>query len=218
MNDPLSALTELAAATDPNEARLALMRAREALGPAVDQYGPLMEMLCRRAVELSRLRRMAGTDELTGLPNRRVFREALEREVARLSRGGQPFAVIMLDLDGLKQINDTLGHQAGDRAILETGEALSESLRATDLPARLGGDEMVVLLPETDRAGAERAANRIRRAIERRVVDGVRLRVSVGVAVADRLGASGEELIGLADMRLYRDKRARKDARRRAAA
>lgn len=217
MNDPLSALTALAAATDPTEARLAFRHAREALGPAIEDYRPLMEMLCRRTAELARLRRMAGTDELTSLPNRRVFREALEREVARLGRGGQPFAVIMLDLDGLKRINDTMGHQAGDQAIRQAGEALTEALRATDLPARLGGDEMVVLLPETDRAGAERAANRIRRAIERRHVDGVGLKVSVGVAVADRLGASGEELIGLADMRLYRDKRARKAARRAAA-
>lgn len=209
----LPALTALASATDPNEARRALHDCRTALGPEADSYAPLMELLCVRAAELARLRRLAGTDELTGLANRRAFASGLQREVARLERGGQPFGVLLLDLDGLKARNDSLGHAAGDRAIQAAAEAMCDALRATDLPARLGGDELAVLLAETDRTGVEAAAERVRRAIEARVVDGVPLRVSVGAAAADRLGASGEELVGLADMRLYRDKRSRKGRR-----
>ncbi|MGE0787372.1 MAG: GGDEF domain-containing protein [Sandaracinaceae bacterium] len=217
MDSTLHALSALAAAADAREARIAWREASRTLGPELEEYRPLLELLCSRAAELSRLRRLAGTDELTGLPNRRAFRESLDREVARLARGGHPFAVVMLDLDGLKQLNDEHGHAAGDRALQLAADALSRALRASDLPSRLGGDEMAVLLPETGREGARIVAERMRHAIEGCTVEGRALRVSLGIAVAERMGTGADELVALADMRLYRDKRSRKSKAPRAA-
>lgn len=212
------ALTALAAAEDPNQAIVALRAAEAVLGSDGGRFRPLMVVLCQRAVELSRLRRLAGEDELTGVANRRGFRRALDREIARLSRGGHRFAVLLLDLDGLKLINDAHGHQAGDRAIVGAVEAIGEAIRATDLCARLGGDELAVLLPEIDREGIAATAERVRDAVERRRVAGAPLRISLGWAVAETGGVTGDELLGLADLRLYSDKHRRRSTRRALAA
>ena len=96
----------------------------------------------------------ARTDSLTGLSNRLAFEEAFEAEAARLERHGTQYALLLADLDGIKEINDRFGHQAGDEAICEVGHALRRQLRGEDFAARIGGDEFAVLLPETREEGA----------------------------------------------------------------
>jgi diguanylate cyclase (GGDEF)-like protein len=153
---------------------------------------------------------MAGRDPLTGVANRRTFSDALARELARHARTGQGVAVILLDLDGLKWINDTHGHAAGDAAIVSVARACEALLRTTDLVARLGGDEFVVLLSDVDEGGARVVARRVQAGIEKAVVAGSELRVSVGIAVAEAHGAKSEDLLAEADRQLYVDKRGRK--------
>lgn len=114
------------------------------------------------ARDVERLRRQASTDALTGLLNRRAFDEALTQEVARASRYRRPFSVIMMDLDGLKAINDHHGHSAGDAALVAMARAIRASLRSSDSAYRVGGDEFVILLPETPKRLIAAVIDRIR--------------------------------------------------------
>ena len=206
----VSALTELACADDVSTGLRALERAWATLGDALGPYRPLLETLLRRVSEVHRLRRLAGLDELTGVANRRAFHEAAERELARRGRSGEPLSLIMLDLDGLKRLNDTHGHAAGDEAIVAAARAFGGELRGSDVLARLGGDEFAVLLPETDADGARFVAERLRVALEREVVAGAALRTSAGVATLDGAGGELGILLAEADAALYGEKHARK--------
>jgi len=173
-----------------------------------------------RALEAQQLRTqkehfraLAEADGLTGLPNFRSFRARIEEEVARAVRYGQPLACAMMDLDGLKEINDRLGHAAGNRAILALADAVREELRETDFAARYGGDEFVVLLPQTSAQAAELFADRLRwRLLEVSDEAGLRVRASIGVAAlfADEVGSqeAAEDLLRCADEELYKAKRA----------
>ena len=109
---------------------------------------------------LGRDARSSGTDDLTNLPNRRVFTEAAAAELVRARRSGRSLAVVLVDIDDFKLINDSSGHSAGDRVLRGVADVLREHFRVIDRPARLGGDEFAVLLPETDAAGAHEAAER----------------------------------------------------------
>ncbi len=106
-------------------------------------------------VEIQRLRDLALVDDLTGLANRRAFVDRVHEVFAAARAGGPIFSLILLDLDGLKDINDTLGYQAGDRALQEFAAALRTAVRATDLPARFGGDEFAVVALHASEAEAE---------------------------------------------------------------
>jgi diguanylate cyclase (GGDEF)-like protein len=161
-------------------------------------------------------RALAQTDGLTGLPNFRSFHARLEEEVARAHRYGHHLACAMVDLDGLKQINDKLGHAAGNRAILALADAVREELRDTDFAARYGGDEFVVLLPQTSEAQGALFAERLRK----RLADvseqaGLPVRGSIGVAAvnAEELDSpeAAEDLLRRADEALYRAKRSGRD-------
>ncbi len=161
-------------------------------------------------------RALAQTDGLTGLPNFRSFHARLEEEVARAHRYGHPLACAMVDLDGLKEINDKLGHAAGNRAIVALADAVREELRDTDFAARYGGDEFVVLLPQTnDLQGAQFAERLRRRLIELSQDAGLPVRGSIGVAAvtADELDSpdAAEDLLRRADEALYRAKRSGRD-------
>jgi diguanylate cyclase (GGDEF)-like protein len=151
------------------------------------------------------LRELAVTDPLTGLANHRQLVLALEGEVKRSRRTGQPLAVVLLDLDGLKQINDRHGHLAGSLAIRRVAEALLGSCRATDTPARFGGDEFALVLPETGEAAAWHVARGV---ADRLATDAEKpnLSISVGVAVYPGHGETVEELLNAADIALYETK------------
>jgi diguanylate cyclase (GGDEF)-like protein len=149
----------------------------------------------------------ARTDQLTGLANRRAFDEAFVKMISETDRYGGSSALVLLDIDFFKQVNDTSGHEAGDRVLVELGGALSEARRTTDFVARLGGEEMALLLPQTDATGAVEVAERLRQRIaEMRVktpAGTLQVTASFGVAVySARSGTSGS-LFDRADKALY---------------
>lgn len=146
--------------------------------------------------------RMAASDSLTGLANHRRLLEVLESEIQRSRRTGRSFALLLFDLDGLKKINDRYGHLTGSRAIKRLGVALRNSSRAIDTPARYGGDEFAVILPETGEQEAKQAAQRICDALAN---DGQMpfVSASVGVSVYPADGTTIEKLLGAADRALY---------------
>jgi diguanylate cyclase (GGDEF)-like protein len=160
----------------------------------------------------ARLQELASTDPLTGLANYRRLIDVLKVEIARSGRTGRPFAVLFLDMDGLKKINDRHGHLVGSRALTRVGDALRRSCRAIDTPSRYGGDEFAVVLPET---GDEGGAAVLKRVGDRLAADPDRpqLSVSGGVAVYPRDGDSPTMLLRAADRTLYEAKAHRGVAR-----
>lgn len=154
-------------------------------------------------------RELAVTDPLTGLANHRQLIQALEGEIRRSRRTAQPLAVVLLDLDGLKQINDRHGHLAGSLAIRRVAEALLGSCRVTDTAARFGGDEFALVLPETGEAAAWHVARGV---VDRLATDAEKpnLSISVGVAVYPGHGETVEALLNAADVALYETKERRK--------
>jgi diguanylate cyclase (GGDEF)-like protein len=152
-----------------------------------------------------RLAEQALTDDLTGLANRRAGAHELERAVALATRHGHALALARVDIDGFKGINDTFGHQAGDRVLAEVAHRLAGAVRGGDKLARWGGDEFVVLLPDTDREGALRAAERLRAAIAAAPVpvDGGETQVTISVGWAHWSGDTPDDLLARADRSLY---------------
>jgi len=149
------------------------------------------------------------TDYLTGAKTRRVLEEKLEAEHERALRYKHPFCVILVDVDGFKRINDSSGHICGDNALRQLGGVLAQQMRQTDILARYGGDEFVILMPETDLADAVRAAERMRKGTEAAVMDcGQNLTISCGVAAwSGDEGQSGTDVLRRADEALHRAKR-----------
>jgi diguanylate cyclase (GGDEF)-like protein len=146
--------------------------------------------------------RLAASDSLTGLANHRKLLEVMETEIQRSKRTGRNFAVLLFDLDGLKKINDKFGHLVGSRAIKRLGVALRNSSRTIDTPARFGGDEFALILPES---GSEEASQVATRICEELKSDGQEpaITVSVGLAVFPADGTSIEKLLSAADRGLY---------------
>jgi diguanylate cyclase (GGDEF)-like protein len=155
----------------------------------------------------------AITDELTGLFNVRQFHSRLDNEIERAERFGTPLSLVMLDIDKFKSVNDNHGHQQGDRVLVEVARVLRRLSRDVDLPARYGGEEMAVVLPQTDLGGAELGAERMRAAIEAMQIprlDGeglLPITASFGVASFPSQAADKTALIAAADAALYRAKR-----------
>ncbi len=155
--------------------------------------------------------RNARTDSLTGLANRRRFDEVLTAEVRRSQRNRTPISLMMIDLDHFKTYNDKYGHAAGDLVLRQFAELLRQQSRASDLPVRFGGDEFVVVMPETSPAEAEHAAERMRELLSKFSVewDGVQIPVRAGIGVAgweEGRVPEPEELIEAADVALYAHK------------
>jgi len=195
------------------ERQCARLRAR--LGDAAEAFEPHLQALREQAEELERARHLAATDPLTGLANRRAFGEAVRREMARSERSGRPLAVVMLDIDDFKAINDELGHGTGDEVLRAVARCARHGIRQGDIVARLGGDEFALLLPDADIDRAQAIGERIRAEIA-----GVRAEsgssrtvgVSIGTSVTRGRQLSVHGLLADADRDLYRDKAERKAA------
>ena len=146
----------------------------------------------------------AITDGLTGLKTHRYFMEALERELGRSQRSGRPFAVIMMDLDQFKPVNDQHGHLEGDRVLRQVAKLLNDQLRQSSVLARYGGDEFSVLLPDTTEEEAQRAAERFRRSIEKEPLLATHhVTASFGIAVYPQHGATHKQILQVADTGMY---------------
>jgi diguanylate cyclase (GGDEF)-like protein len=204
-----AAAGRLAAGQDHVRARV---RTSGELGRLAEAFN---DMAIRIAAQKAALTEVAISDPLTGLHNRRAFQARLAEEVERARRSGEPFALLMVDLDRFKAINDRHGHPAGDAVLLAVAETFQRQVRAIDLPARLGGEEFAVLLPGSDEQAARAAAERLRSAIAAcQIVHQetvLRVTVSIGVACYPEDGHSGELLLRAADRALYQAKRAGRD-------
>lgn len=184
-------------------------------GGEVSQLTAVFNDMVRRLREgRAELERLSITDELTGLANRRRLDTELEQEVQRHERHKRTCAVLMLDVDRFKSLNDTRGHPAGDAVLRQLARILQENTRKGDIVARFGGEEFVVILPESTLAGAVEKAERIRAATEEHrfvIEDGgaeARVTVSIGVALFPQHGRTPDTLIVAADGALYRSKQA----------
>lgn len=144
------------------------------------------------------LRELAGTDPLTGLQNRRRFLEVFQGEILRHARDGTRLSVLVLDVRGLKQVNDLRGHPAGDELLQQVASTLRGRLRSTDGTFRIGGDEFAVLLPNTDLDGAATVAHALRTALASKGIE-----ITVGVATFPQHGRRPEDLLSAADRALY---------------
>lgn len=156
------------------------------------------------------LKRLAITDELTGLYNRRYFKFRLNEEMERARRSDREMAVLLLDLDGLKSVNDLYGHLRGDRLLMDFAEILSSSVRPFDLVARFAGDEFIILLPECGQRDVLIIAERIRSAVAETVFAGdpvLKVTTSIGLAIFPVDGDEADSLIASADKGLYTAKR-----------
>ncbi|MCW2496977.1 EAL domain-containing protein [Jatrophihabitans sp.] len=168
-----------------------------------------------RIMHEERLRHLADHDPLTGLLNRRAFELAVEQHLAIAARYGPPGALILIDVDNLKYINDTRGHQVGDQAIIQLAESLRRRLRASDVMARLGGDEFAVLIPQADgetaRMIAEELAAAAREVVVRGFNDNRRVTISSGVVAITDPTWTPREIMALADLAMYDSKEAGRD-------
>ena len=156
---------------------------------------------------------MAMRDDLTQLCNRRYFYDRLQRDLEDARGFQRPLGVLMVDVDGLKRINDTHGHKVGDAVLIATAKLLRQHTRACDIPARIGGDEFAVILPEADRRGAQAAARRITAAVKHGIVCeerdvSVRLTLSVGISGFPWDGDDVDAIMRSADESLYVAKQA----------
>ena len=177
-----------------------------------DELGALAASL---RTMVAHLRERATTDPLTGLLNHRAFHARLDEEIARAARSGRPLALLLVDLDDFRAINNTHGHQAGDRALVAIAAALRASLRAGDSAGRLGGDEFAALLPEADVIEALAMAERARAAVAAVAIPAgdatIRATTSLGVATLPRHARTRDDLIAAADRAAYAAKDAGKD-------
>lgn len=200
---------------------------REGFDAGVDQYvekpfdlgevDARIRSMLQKSETYRKLEVEATVDDKTGLANYRVFHKRLREEWERSERYKLPLSIVMLDLDDFKHVNDSVGHLAGDRVLREFAVLVSGGARATDLAARYGGEEFAMILPHTDRARAERVAERVRAAVDEfsflEPEQPLRLTVSAGVATFDDNPeiASAEQLIAAADRALYAAKNAGKN-------
>ncbi len=182
---------------------------QEQLG-VVETVATQLALGVRNARLYGRARERANEDSLTGLFNHRYLHGRLEQELLRSERTAQPLAVVLFDLDNFKAFNDNYGHQSGDEVLRFMATVLHQSLRATDIAGRYGGDEFLVILPQSDEHGAQLLLDRVRRKIDEQAGSGflpIPIAISAGIAVYPRDGAKKTELIARADAAMYADKR-----------
>ncbi|MEM9415204.1 MAG: diguanylate cyclase [Planctomycetota bacterium] len=197
------------------EKNLAVSRVKQDNGRLQAQLTSTLAQLKVRNQQLQglviELETIAATDALTGIANRRALTESLDRRHAQSVRDGKDMAVLMIDMDGFKRLNDTIGHAAGDKILRLTARVLKANCRASDVPGRIGGDEFVVVLPDTEVDEARAVAERIREDFaaasttfcESVGYDG-KVTMSIGMAARSLdPGSTADQLLGLADQALY---------------
>jgi diguanylate cyclase (GGDEF)-like protein len=159
---------------------------------------------------VDKIKQVSDTDELTGSYNMRAFSAVLQRTFRQSVRYGHPFSVVMIDSDNLKQVNDKHGHESGNRLLQHLVRSIREQLRGSDVMARFGGDEFILLLPETSNTGALEMAERIRKAVESSRFDvrsgDTNITVSIGIASYPDDGPNLEIIVEKADKAMYRAK------------
>lgn len=172
-----------------------------ALQESVSQAAPVLANL--RNLALAEFR--ALTDGLTGLPNKRAVKDSVKRMAAQASRTLTPLSTIVIDLDHFKQINDSFGHDRGDDVLATVGAVLAETVRSSDFVGRNGGEEFIVLLPDTDTSQAAIVAEKVRAAIAAVTVSGVQREItaSFGIATIPDHAPDGDQLVRAADRALY---------------
>jgi diguanylate cyclase (GGDEF)-like protein len=185
---------------------VSLVPYRDAGGTPIGVISVSRDVTERHQLE-KQLRHLADHDALTGLPNRRRFTEELESHAARSLRYGPAGAVLLVDLDNFKQINDTLGHATGDKAITRAATVLRDTVRVSDVVARIGGDEFAILLPYAHANEAAETAGRIVAAMRPPSAEGQTTTVSVGVAAfADHPAGKPDVVVAAADQAMYHTK------------
>jgi diguanylate cyclase (GGDEF)-like protein len=177
---------------------------------AVERFGAYAALALRNAVLLEQVQRLAATDGLTAIANRRTFEATLERELARAQRHAEPVSLVLLDIDHFKVLNDTYGHVAGDEVLRNVAAALACECREFDTAARYGGEEFAVILPGCSAAEALEAAERFRRIVASAPSD-VPITASAGVATFPDHSRDAEHLVRVTDDALYAAKRTGRD-------
>jgi len=178
------------------------------VGYLTQVFNTMVESLRKHHDELERL---STIDTLTGLSNRRHLMDLLAHEIERAKRAGQPFSILMLDVDHFKEYNDTHGHQAGDEVLARVGKVLRDSIRPYDCAARYGGEEFLVMLSATSLDLARESADRIRKQVRSEQFEEGLVTISIGVAEFPSQGDTATAVIGQADAALYEAKRAGRD-------
>ncbi len=172
---------------------------------------PVISEVAALRHDLTELSNLVRTDTLTGIANYRYFTQALEQEIERTQRSGQPTSLIMLDIDFFKKVNDEWGHETGNQALIHLARLLQQTVRRLDIPCRYGGEEFAIILPDTTLSASIPVAERIREGIETNPLDvaGKKLVMTVSLGIAtctSRDPLSVEELVKQADEALYRAK------------
>jgi diguanylate cyclase (GGDEF)-like protein len=206
--------TWLLVVRDPNRPGVGLPVLIAVFGISLAALLTALVLVWSRNERMQELKLQASRDPLTGLKNRRRFGEDLRTELARSRREDTVGALLMLDLDNFKQVNDTLGHPAGDRVIADIAEVLSARMRATDVVGRLGGDEFAIVLPRCDIDEAEDVAEAIAKAIRLHTPPGeaaAPITASIGIATFGPEAGGYESVLSAADNALYEAKRAGRD-------
>jgi diguanylate cyclase (GGDEF)-like protein len=206
---PLRRLTSAAAQVSARDLPAALPAGGGGeVGYLTQVFNTMVESLRKHHDELERL---STTDTLTGLSNRRHLMDLLAQEIERAKRAGQPFSILMLDVDHFKKYNDNHGHQAGDEVLARVSTVLRNSIRPYDCAARYGGEEFLVMLSAASLDRAKESAERIRKQVRSEQFGGGLVTISIGVAEYPSQGDTAKSVIGQADAALYEAKRAGRD-------
>jgi two-component system, cell cycle response regulator len=176
----------------------------------IEQFAAHGALALRNSLLMQEVQTLADIDALTGVANRRIFNQALEREISRSARTDEPVSLLMIDIDHFKRYNDTHGHQAGDEVLKAVGSALKDASREFDIPARYGGEEFAVILPECSARQAAGVAERLREMVCAINV-GEAITASAGVATFPTNASDASSLVRAADDALYESKRDGRD-------